>query len=304
MPLYPNALAATLLTISSPLLLANTVIVNMPASEITASYSIGVSYQEWYMPSDTRQIFRNDITESGIYGDLFGFTDRAANASMSINETPSPSIFIHTSTFTAVEPNASTQAYSNADAHLRYYFRIIGPSGQVPINVKAHAEAFCSESVFGTCGASRQTYGGIDGFQRAAFANASLDIGGFGQLINISAFPSIGAGGRMSSAINEVDFNKTLTFSTNYNYSIDLNAHAAGISNSQWGGGDTWTQAFIDPTFTLAPGIANPELYSFAFSEGIGNTPAVPEPSTALFSLAGLGVIALARRRQQQRNCA
>lgn len=153
----------------------------------------------------------------------------------------------------------------------------------------------------GTCGASRQN---SDYFRKPAFANASLVIDTLGQLVAISAYPSVGpgAGSLASSADKEIDFNQTFMLTTNYNYRVDLEAHVAGYSNGQWGGGNIWTQAFVDPTFTLAPGIANPELYSFAFSEGIGNTPAVPEPSTALFSLAGLGVIALARRRQQQRN--
>jgi len=52
--------------------------------------------------------------------------------------------------------------------------------------------------------------------------------------------------------------------------------------------------AFVDPTFSIGAG-ADPSLYTFGFSAGIGNQP-VPEPPVAALLLAGLAALAWRRR--------
>lgn len=306
MSLYPRILATAFFSLTCSQLLANTALVSMPKSKVTANYQIAASYQILGAATITSGAREDNIDEMGIFGNIFGFPERGASASILIDDSPFPYLSVTATTHAANVLDGHTSGYSNAEARMLYYFRIVGPNGQVPVTINAHAEVSCIESAFGTCAATKYGYGSVDGFSFSAYANASLTIGGLGKLIDITAYPSVGAGtgGRDSISIKQANLNQAFIFRTNMDYAIQLEATAIGSTHLYGNGGDTFSEALIDPTFSLAPGIANPELYSFAFSEGIGNTPAVPEPSIALFSLTGLGVIALARRRHQQRNSA
>ena len=55
--------------------------------------------------------------------------------------------------------------------------------------------------------------------------------------------------------------------------------------------------AYIDPTFALAPGVADATSHRIVFSAGIGNKASlVPEPSSWLLTLVGLGCLTRVRR--------
>lgn len=128
MSLYPRILATAFFSLASSQLLANVTAVSMPAASITGAYAVAVGSQ-----SSSQSIFRNDIVESGIYGNHFGYPEVSANVSILINEDPSPSLFVNASTDAINIGGITAQAY--ADAQLRYYFRIVGPSGQVPVTI-------------------------------------------------------------------------------------------------------------------------------------------------------------------------
>ena len=62
--------------------------------------------------------------------------------------------------------------------------------------------------------------------------------------------------------------------------------------------------AWVDPYFTLAPGVANPQLYSFELSPGVGNSPATPLPATLPLFASGLGALGLLGWRRKRKNAA
>ena len=78
-----------------------------------------------------------------------------------------------------------------------------------------------------------------------------------------------------------------LELAVNAIYRVTLIADAGARSGS--------ASAFIDPVFSFAPGTG--DGYAFEFSEGIGNSPPVPEPASIVLFLAGLLVLVVVRRR-------
>jgi hypothetical protein len=88
-------------------------------------------------------------------------------------------------------------------------------------------------------------------------------------------------------------------------YNVELVVQADLIVYGGSGGGTGTASAYLDPTFAIGPGVINPGQYSFVFSTGVGNTPAVaiPEPST--WAILGIGFAGMAgldwrlRARQQ-----
>ena len=57
----------------------------------------------------------------------------------------------------------------------------------------------------------------------------------------------------------------------------------------------------IDPVPTIDPSVQNPGAYSFAFSDGVGNSVgAVPEPAIWAMMLMGVGIIGAALRYRRR----
>jgi hypothetical protein len=95
-----------------------------------------------------------------------------------------------------------------------------------------------------------------------------------------------------------VSNNLTWIANTNVVYYVNLDASVRSYPNS----GNA--SASIDPTFSIASSVADPQDYSILLSNGIGNLPvstASPEPSTAILLFSGIGaVVGLARRKRNE----
>jgi len=82
---------------------------------------------------------------------------------------------------------------------------------------------------------------------------------------------------------------------------LRINAYVNGF------GGTDSISGFVDPTFAVAPGVANAGDYNFFFSDGIGNTPptggggGVPEPSAWALMLVGFGGLGAALRGRRRK---
>jgi hypothetical protein len=158
--------------------------------------------------------------------------------------------------------------------NLSYQFAIFGPTANVGVFVGASGS-------FG--GSSTGPGGFLDGPQ------ATMDLGGPG----ISISESVPGGTTPGS----FTLNQKFTFQTNTLYDVHMIAEGGATVNFLGGTASFFAQ--VDPIFTIDPTVANADQYSFVFSDGIGNTPAVPEPSTwamMLVGFAGLGFTAYRRK--------
>jgi len=88
----------------------------------------------------------------------------------------------------------------------------------------------------------------------------------------------------------------SLTLNTQQAYRVVLRADVSAAASDLLSSAQA--DAFVDPLFRFGSGV-DPQLYSFAFSSGIGNAAPVPEPPAVL--LLALGLVALAARRLGRR---
>jgi hypothetical protein len=82
---------------------------------------------------------------------------------------------------------------------------------------------------------------------------------------------------------------------------LNLTASVLGVTQPDGG----TAHAFLDPILTIDPIFAaNNPGYTLVFSEGIGNNPIspVPEPSSFVLMLSGIGAMGYVARRRQARN--
>jgi hypothetical protein len=177
---------------------------------------------------------------------------------------PNPSI---TATALAASPNSNTSAL--AEAQLLYYVEILGPAGQVSLDVQASGTTSTS------LGSNQQATVGLQAtgalaFSFTAFSESGLPYGG-----------------------NPTSFNVNNTYQVQANSPIAVLLSASAAAGLTTSGS---ASATIDPLFFIDPNFVNAGQYSIEISSGIGNSPnATPLPSTWLMllgGLAGLGFIA------------
>jgi hypothetical protein len=160
---------------------------------------------------------------------------------------------------------------AGADAKVSYQVMLSGPAtlNVVPVHVVAH--------------------GYVNG---AASTRASssfvVNYDNGGSLASLIAGVNLyGASG------NTFTFDQVANFKVNAVYDVYL---AVDTSSGGPGSGAAWSEAFVDPSFT----IDDPALAALYHFEGI---PAVPEPATWALAMAGLGVVLGVRRRRAPLPC-
>jgi hypothetical protein len=171
-----------------------------------------------------------------------------------------------------------------ASGFLRYSFEIAGPQGSndpVPVDITAAGQ------VAGTAANG----GGFEAIARWSLRDTSERI-----LLgnSISVFFGGQEGGSEDDSFGG-DQATMLRPNQEYRIVMEVLARASTGVNAV-GSGDAL--AFVDPIFRFGAGV-DTSLYTFRFSEGIGNEPvsAVPEPAAPLLFVLGCAALARARRR-------
>ena len=214
------------------------------------------------------------------------------SSSGSIAITPSPMISGTTSvTFdsSSVPPGTGAGHFgSNASysGNLIYYFEISGATPSVLVNANAVASYSMTALPSGAIGSGVTTLvvTQLDPLGDPVTPRIILDSTTFN------------VGSPASGGFTE---NGTYNLFTNTIYQVGLQVvFNVGIINtdpSSLGGSATFS-ASLDPTFQIAPGVANANGYSFVFSEGIGNdasTSTTPLPAALPLFATGLGGLGL-----------
>lgn len=171
--------------------------------------------------------------------------------------------------------NLIPSLYGRGVGALTYYLQIDGPAGSVPvlIDVAGAATALASPGASFVVQSRWNLYDSVA--LTTELAGDQIDstqiTGSFGQ---------------------SFDRTVSLTLLTNHVYPIFMLADAEAAATAA--GSSAVAGAFVDPFFYFGAGV-DPSLYSFSFSEGVGNA-AAPEPGLLL--LVGTALIALGLSRR------
>jgi hypothetical protein len=233
----------------------------------------------------------------------------ATSASGSIAITPSPKISGTASASFTTPPSiynthdgdyGSNGGYSGV---LVYYFEIAGPTSSVAVNAKAVG--------------SYSTTALPSGGEVEALINFNLiQLDSLGDQVSpwvirdTAGFNAASFSSGTAASSGGFTENGTYNLFTNTIYQVALQIIAnvgilnAGASDPSSPGGTASVFASLDPTFQVASGV-DPSQYSFAFSDGIGNTAAVsttPLPAGLPLFATGLGALGLFGARRKRKN--
>lgn len=164
--------------------------------------------------------------------------------------------------------------FGRSSAELQYSVQVIGPTPTVKVQVAVAGGVAGSSSLGGTAGDPFHGFAMKSYWSLKDPASATVFEGGI-------VTPALQ--GSFSDAFNRV---VELEMAVNDIYRVSLIADAGARSGS--------ASAFIDPVFSLAPGVG--DGYLFVLSEGIGNAP-VPELAPFVLLASGLLVLAVASPR-------
>ena len=209
-----------------------------PAYESLSLYQVGIAYHD---------------------GSISGLSQSGGFESASLTGFPQP----------ALTASASGDTYgmiSGAIAHLDYYYKVVGPDSETPVNLQITGFLTVRSS-------------SIDGS-----AKAFIDAGGVGKTLELYS-----AGELQSSPTWLIS---VLPGAVNF---ITMQVNAGG--NDYEGAYDAY--AFADPVVSF---VGAHDGYSLVFSPGIGNgaAPGVPEPATWAMMVIGFGALGAALRRRSR----
>jgi hypothetical protein len=181
-----------------------------------------------------------------------------------------------------IGPNLAAGIFGRGSALLNYKFEVVGPQGQVPVVIDVQGTASGSATAGGSIA--------VESFWSFYF-----------DALNPLAGDDLRSGQIFGAAYNQ-SFSRSvqLTLTANVPYTVSMLADAQAAATDA--GSRASARALVDPVFSLGVG-ADPGLYSFQFSAGIGNTAAVPGPASAIAMALGLLVLGAATRRKGTDKC-
>jgi hypothetical protein len=224
------------------------------------------------------QIFFNLQPPAGVNFTTFGtHTLPGLGGLIEFVAAPTPSPFL------SGDVSVPSNITGRASGTLIYSMQVVGPTSPDPVPVLA---AFAG-GVAGSSGTDVFT-AGFSMDARWSLADANL---GLQEVFHGGIDMTTTRQGNFSDSFNEV---AALGLIAGHIYRVTMVVDVfAGASGSVFPASGS---AFIDPVFSFGPGVS--PGYSFVFSEGIGNTAPVPEPTTwAMFALGLLALSLRGRRR-------
>jgi len=140
------------------------------------------------------------------------------------------------------------------------------------------------------------TAGGITATGQFGTGSATVSLiapGGIG-LTGFTAQTILEEDGTVACSGGCVNSTQHISLLSNTQYAIEVSAGAGAFTNSA-----ASVHAWADPFIFIDPTFANGNQFSLLISDGVGNTPAVPEPSTwamMILGFAGVGFMAYRRK--------
>ena len=213
--------------------------------------------------------------EATSFGPL-DMSNEFGSASAIVGTNPQPFVSLNVTSSDPTYGAHDTSAFGT----LGYYVRVAGPvGGQVPVWITA--------SGFLTYSSSNANLNGSLKIVRQNFNTPLVEE----NICHHSLF--CGTTDNDSFALKQ----KPFTFVAGALYYVSMVAQATAMTN---GGGNGYATVFLDPYFEIDPNFAKASDYTLQFSPGIVQQP-VPEPGTVALWLAGLGLLAGARRPHRKR---
>jgi len=169
--------------------------------------------------------------------------------------------------------NGSSLAATSALGEVIFYFEVLGPSGQLPLDIDVALHA---------------SLGFTDPNVQGASADASIQVQANNSLFLL--FFQQAACQNAPGACDTPDFVGTLQGKVLANtvYEETLRAAAGGLDQPGFAGFNT-ASALVDPYLYIDPSFANASAYTLVLSDGIANTP-TPVPLPGALGLFGFGL--------------
>lgn len=240
------------------------------------------------------------------------FGEGAGSASGNVKAAPFPLITANAagSTVVGAVPAGFETNVDNGSGYtalLTYSMEVIGPTPTVALQINSLAQYATSGLTHGMR---------VDAFLQTAIDQEDAAGGFVAHLLNDTSImdattenaPLVSGSSDLTGSFatgfaGGFDDKGVYTFQTFTRYDVALQVRIDTFVNG-FGGASSIT-ASVDPTFAVAPGVANAGDYSLLFSDGIGNTPpaplsAVPEPATWAMMLLGFGGLGAALRSRRR----
>lgn len=251
-------------------------------------YSLTGTLQASAGTGGSSQISKTSFSLPGTYpvaavgGGLLG--GDSASAILDVDLAPIPSIGIN---LTLDQMNAAGTPTVQTNVALGYQFQVNGPAGTVPVIV--NADGGITVSPFGE---GNYSHAALEFLVAAPDFSIpirkTVGLTSNGTTFDIQVDGVSGPAGNFS---NGFAISNPINVTTNQPYTVRMDFLVNSFLAYYPGTADISTHqigAFLDPTFTLASSVLNPEQYSFSFSPGIGNGAPVPLPSAMWLLLSGL----------------
>ncbi len=223
-----------------------------------------------FTAADGTQSFSGTTSGSG---PLFG-------GDVSFVSLPAPSASISTS--------AGLGQASTVSAEIFYYFEIVGPSDGIPVPISVAATVGYSEAGAKLTGTPSTFFN--------VFASVTV-LPSYDPSALVHGGTSLGVGCETGFTCTVTSLSGTLSANIISGAVNAMQVSAFGAIDNSLVNANTSVSAIADPVISFAPGF-DATGYSIILSEGIGNSPAVPEPATLALLLTGAGAAGLVRRRR------